>query len=86
MRNRNRQRNCSLSQLKPGKAARIRCHHSKGATRQRLLDLGFVPQSEVTVIRRAPLGDPIQIKLANYCVTLRQSEADLIEMETEQNM
>ena len=73
---------CSLSQIKSGKRARIRCHHAKGAVRQRLLDLGFVPESEILVIRRAPLGDPIQCRISNYCVTLRQAEADLIEVES----
>ena len=70
-----------LGDVKPGRKARIRCHHAKGAVRQRLLDLGFVPESEVDIIRRAPLGDPIQCKVANYNVTLRKSEASLIEVE-----
>ena len=79
---RNRNRNCRmLVDMKPGRKARIRCHHAKGAVRQRLLDLGFVPDSEVDIIRRAPLGDPIQCKVANYNVTLRKSEAALIEVE-----
>jgi ferrous iron transport protein A len=46
-----------------------------------LLDLGFVPESEVDVIRCAPLGDPIQCKVTNYNVTLRKTEASLIEVE-----
>lgn len=74
---------CMLGDVKPGKMARIRCHHSCGAIRQRLLDLGFVPDSEVNVIRLAPLGDPIQCKIADYNVTLRRSEASLIEVEYE---
>lgn len=69
-----------LCDCKPGQRAKIRCHHSKGAVRQRLLDLGFVPESEINIIRRAPLGDPIQCKVANYNVTLRRSEASLIEV------
>lgn len=70
-----------LGDCKPGERAKICCHHSQGAIRQRLLDLGFVPESEVVVVRRAPLGDPIQCKVANYNVTLRRSEASLIEIE-----
>ena len=70
-----------LGDVKPGRKARIRCHHAEGAVRQRLLDLGFVPKCEVDIIRRAPLGDPIQCKVANYNVTLRKSEASLIEVE-----
>lgn len=70
-----------LRDINPGQRAKIRCHHACGAIRQRLLDLGFVPESEVDVVRKAPLGDPIQCKIANYNVTLRKSEAALIEVE-----
>lgn len=72
-----------LCDMQSGCKAKICCHHANGAIRQRLLDLGFVPESEIEVVRRAPLGDPIQCKVANYCVTLRKSEASLIEVEVE---
>lgn len=72
-----------LKDIAPGKRARICRHHAKGAVRQRLLDLGFVPQTEIEVIRRAPLGDPIECCVANYKVALRKSEADTIEVEYE---
>ena len=75
---RGRRRLCDVGS---GQMARIHCHHAKGAVRQRLLDLGFVPESVINVVRRAPLGDPIQCKVANYNVTLRNSEAALIEVE-----
>lgn len=81
MQRRMRKNQCRLCDIQPGRRARIRCHHAKGAIRQRLLDLGFVPESEIDVIRKAPLGDPIQCKVANYNVTLRQSEASMIEVE-----
>ncbi|MCG8616906.1 MAG: ferrous iron transport protein A [Desulfobacterales bacterium] len=74
---------CMLRDVKQGRRAKILCHHAKGAVRQRLLDLGFVPQTEVEVIRRAPLGDPIECCVANYKVALRNTEADLIEVECE---
>lgn len=81
MRKRGNRCHCMLGDVKPGRKAKIRCHHAKGAVRQRLLDLGFVPESTIDVIRCAPLGDPIQCKVANYNVTLRKSEADLIEVD-----
>ncbi|MBM9612817.1 ferrous iron transport protein A [Desulfobulbus rhabdoformis] len=81
MKHRKRNRCCRLCDIPPGQTTRIRCHHAKGAIRQRLLDLGFVPESEVDVVRRAPLGDPIQCKVADYNVTLRNAEAALIEVE-----
>lgn len=81
---RRRKRNrCMLKDVRSGCCARIRSHHATGAVRQRLLDLGFVPQSQVDVIRRAPLGDPIECRVANYKVTLRSSEAALIEVESD---
>lgn len=70
-----------LRDVKPGERAKIRCHHARGAVRQRLLDLGFVPDTEVDVIRWAPMGDPIQCKVADYNVTLRKTEAGMIEIE-----
>jgi ferrous iron transport protein A len=70
-----------LKDVKSGQRAQIRRHHATGAIRQRLLDLGFVPRAEVAVIRRAPLGDPIECSVANNKVTLRNSEAALIEVE-----
>lgn len=72
-----------LNTIQPGKRVKIRCHHAKGSVRQRLLDLGFVPGSSIDMVRRAPLGDPIQCKVANYNVTLRRSEAALIEVTEE---
>ena len=72
---------CRLADLKPGKRARIHCHHTTGATRQRLLSMGFVPRAEVDVIQRAPCGDPIQCRVANCCITLSCSEAALIEVD-----
>jgi len=74
---------CMLKDIKSGRCAKIRCHHAKGEIRQRLLDLGFVPDTEVQVIRRAPFGDPIECRVANYKVALRNAEADLIEVESD---
>jgi ferrous iron transport protein A len=72
-----------LGDCRPGQRATIRCHHAEGAIRQRLLDLGFVPGTEIDMIRSAPLGDPVQCKVSGYNVTLRRSEANLIELENE---
>ncbi len=63
-----------------GGTAVIRQHHSSGAVRQRLLDLGFVPGREIEVLRMAPLGCPLELKISGYCVTLRRTEAIQIEV------
>jgi ferrous iron transport protein A len=69
-----------LTQIPKGCRCRIRRHNSHGAIRQRLLDLGFVPNAEVEMIRCATLGDPLEMRMGDYYVTLRKQEADLIEV------
>ena len=71
---------CSLSNVGRGCCCRIRRHHALGAVRQRLLDMGLIPDAEVEVMRVAPLGDPIEIKVATSFITLRKQEADQIEI------
>jgi len=84
MRKQKRRKQCRmLADCNPGQRATIRCHHSKGAIRQRLLDLGFVPGTAIDMVRSAPLGDPVQCKVSGYNVTLRKSEAKMIELEDE---
>lgn len=70
----------SLSGVGRGCCCRIRRHHAHGAVRQRLLDMGLIPNAEVEVLRVAPLGDPMEVKVATSFVTLRKREADLIEI------
>ncbi len=69
-----------LTQIGKGCRCRIRRHHAQGAIRQRLLDLGFIPDAEVEMVRCATLGDPLEIRLGDYYVALRKREADLIEV------
>ena len=71
-----------IADLKPGESAKI-LHFIKGKSgyRQRLLALGLTPGSHLTVIRKAPLGDPIQIQIRTSQLTLRKAEVDLIEVE-----
>ncbi len=71
-----------LTQVANGCRCRIRQHKSCGAIRQRLLDLGFVPNAEVEMVRCATLGDPLEMRLGDYYVTLRKREADLIEVHS----
>ncbi len=70
----------SMLDVPTGGSAVIKQHHSSGAVRQRLLDLGFVPGRDVKVLRVATLGCPIELKVSGYCVTLRRTEARLIEV------
>jgi len=72
----------SISDLNAGEKARI-CGYHKGrdAYRQKLLSMGLTPGAEFTLVRKAPLGDPIQIEIRNFCLTLRKSEAELVKIE-----
>ncbi len=71
----------SMLDVPIGENAVIKQHHSRGAIRQRLLDLGFVPGRDVKVLRVATLGCPIELKVSGYCVTLRRTEAQQIEVK-----
>jgi ferrous iron transport protein A len=66
----------SLSQLPVGSRARLCDHNGSEALSERLQDLGLVPGTDVEVIRRAPLGDPLEVELRGYRLCLRRSEAD----------
>lgn len=69
-----------LSNLLPGQKAVIIKILGHGAFRKRVLEMGFVRGREVTMVLNAPLSDPIKFKLMDYEVSLRRSEADLIEV------
>lgn len=64
-----------------GKKYKIKGVHAKGKVFLKLLDMGFVNGVTTQVIRKAPLNDPIELKIHDYLITLRSSEARLIEVE-----
>ena len=72
-----------LSDLKSGETAVITKIKGYGAFRKRINEMGFIPGTTVKVIKKAPLQDPIEYELMNYRVSLRKSEADLIEVISE---
>lgn len=69
-----------LTEVSKGCRCRVRRHNACGAIRQRLLDLGLIPDAEVEMIRCATLGDPLELRVGGYFVALRRQEADLIEV------
>lgn len=72
----------SILNLKPGDIARISGYHQgQSMYRRRLLAMGLTKGVVFTVERIAPLGDPIQIKLRNFSLTLRKKEAELLQIE-----
>ena len=70
----------NLSELKVGQSAVVKNVGGEGALRQHFLDMGVIPGVGVTVVKFAPLGDPVEIKVHDYELTLRMSEAAQIEV------
>lgn len=71
----------TLDQLKVGSSAIISAVGGNGALRCRLLDMGLIPLTRVTLQKVAPMGDPIEIQVRGYELTLRVEEARKIEVE-----
>lgn len=71
----------SLACVPRGTKGKIVAHEAKGSVRQRLLDLGLIPPSEFELVRYAPLGDPIEIRVGSNSVVLRRSEARTVKIE-----
>ena len=71
----------TLDKLKIGKKARIVAVNGEGALRDRLLDMGLTPKTQVMVQKVAPMGDPIELMLRGYELTLRIDDAKNIEVE-----
>ena len=71
----------TLKDLKIGKSAVIKTVGGKGALRQHFLDMGMIPGAEVTVVKFAPMGDPMELQVHGYELTLRLAEAEQIEIE-----
>lgn len=71
----------TLRELKIGKSAVIKTVGGEGALRQHFLDMGMIPGAEVTVVKLAPMGDPMELQIHGYELTLRLAEADQIEIE-----
>ena len=71
----------SLSQLPVGATATLRDFPKTGTAFLRLREMGLLAGTTLTLVRTAPLGDPIEIKVRGYHLTLRKSEADHIRVE-----
>ncbi len=71
-----------LNELQIGKSGVIKSVGGGGALRQHFLDMGMIPGAEVTVVKLAPMGDPMELQIHGYELTLRLVEAAQIEIET----
>ena len=70
----------TLRDLSIGQKAIITDVEGQGALRQHLLDMGVIPQAEVSIVKFAPMGDPVEVRIHGYSLTLRLAEAEHIKV------
>ncbi|MCX7781839.1 MAG: ferrous iron transport protein A [Negativicutes bacterium] len=71
----------TLDQLKPGETGVVSKVQGKGPVKRRIIDMGVVAGTPVRVLKLAPLGDPMEVKIKGFNLSLRKAEATLIEIE-----
>ena len=71
----------TLDNTKVGQTVEVVKVHGEGSSlRRRLLDMGITPKTQVTLVRCAPLGDPIELNVRGYALTLRKADAQRVEV------
>lgn len=70
-----------LSEVTPGKSCKVLKVHSSGNLFKRIMEMGLTQGTVIEIERVAPLGDPVEMKLKGYHLSLRKDEADNIEVE-----
>ena len=71
----------TLKDVKPGKTVRITKISGEGAIKRRIMDMGLTKGTEVFVLKVAPLGDPVEITVRSYELSVRKYDAELVEVE-----
>ena len=71
----------TLRDVKIGNRATVVKLHGEGAVKRRIMDMGITKNTEVFVRKVAPLGDPIEVTVRNYELSLRKTDAEMIEVE-----
>lgn len=71
----------TLKQVKIGDTAKVVKLHGEGAVKRRIMDMGITKGVEIKVRKVAPLGDPIEITVRGYELSLRKADAEMIEVE-----
>lgn len=71
----------TLRQVKPGQTATVVKLHGEGAVRRRIMDMGITKGVEIYVRKMAPLGDPMELNVRGYELSLRKADAEMIEVE-----
>ena len=71
----------TLREVKVGETATVVKLHGEGATKRRIMDMGLTKGTEVYIRKVAPLGDPVEITIRGYELSIRKADAELIEIE-----
>ena len=71
----------TLRQTKVGETVRVVKLHGEGAVKRRIMDMGITKGVEVYIRKVAPLGDPVEVNVRGYELSLRKADADMIEVE-----
>lgn len=74
----------TLKEVKVGESAVVKRLHGEGATKRRIMDMGITKGTEVHVRKVAPLGDPIELTVRGYELSIRKADAEMIEVEGEE--
>jgi ferrous iron transport protein A len=71
----------TLQTAKPGQTVRVVKLHGQGSVKRRIMDMGITRDTEILVRKVAPLGDPIEVNVRGYELSLRKADIDIIEVE-----
>lgn len=71
----------TLKDVKCGMSAKVVKLHGEGAVKRRIMDMGITKGTEVLIRKVAPLGDPIEVNVRGYELSLRKADAEMIEVE-----
>lgn len=75
----------TLRQAQVGQTVKVVKLHGEGALRRRMMDMGITKGTEIYIRKIAPLGDPVEVNIRGYELTLRKEDAEIVEIETEEN-
>ena len=70
----------TLKDMKPGESARVTAIGEKGQLRRRIMDMGITPGVELKVIKVAPLGDPVELTVRGYELSIRKNDAECVQV------
>ena len=73
-------KNSKVSDMAPGSEARVTAVNGSSRVSRRLLEMGVIPGTPVSVVKTGPFGDPIQLRVRGYSLAIRRSDAEAIEV------